>query len=187
MLAEIEKPDLVALLTACEQIRWRWGYPHQIDLWIGDGEHFLQALAEFNDHIEAKAPDTREGLYLSPPSDFEESRRDQLYLQTIRSLVSPSAQGGKRLLIGDNRRLRAHLQNVPPDIRKVDEVPALAALAYAAHTILGTTPWLRFCPTRRDGFSAVDLFPWDDHIAPQSWEDDEAWFGEDEYDDRNDV
>lgn len=151
----------------------------------------MQAIADFNEVLEAKAPDTREGLYLSPPSDFEEARRDVLYLETIKQLLSPGLSGEKRLIIGDHRRLRAHLQNVPPDIGKVESVPALSALAYACHQLLGTTPWLQFTqpqkfdPTIRDGFAQVDAFPWD-YGPPPDWEDDAGWFGDDEYDDLDD-
>lgn len=176
VLAEVEEPDLLALLASCEQVRHRWGYPNQLDLFLGDPEHFLQAIAEFNDALEAEGPDTREGLYFSPPSDFEETRRDDLYLQTIRQLLGPAAQGGKRLLIGDSPKLRAHLQNVPPDVKKVEEIPALAALSYCCHTLLADQPWLqstqpeRSEPTiRADGCARVSLLPWED----ASWEDSE--------------
>lgn len=168
VLYEVENPDLVGLLTECERVRHKWGYPHQLDLWIGDAEHFLQALADFNDRIESKPQDTSEGLYLSPPSDFEDTRRDAIYLQTVKSLLSSEIDGGKRLLIGDNRLLRAHLQNVPSDLKRVEEIPALAALAYACHTLLATTPWLeytdphRFEPTIKDGFARFDAWPWED-------------------------
>ena len=36
VLAEIEEQDLVSRLTACEKIRYRWGYPHQLEYFIGD-------------------------------------------------------------------------------------------------------------------------------------------------------
>lgn len=35
-LDELEVRDLVGLLAACEQLRHKWGYPHQLDTWIGD-------------------------------------------------------------------------------------------------------------------------------------------------------
>jgi hypothetical protein len=180
---EIEEPDLSALLASCEQLRHKWAYPHQLDLWIGDAEHFLQAIAEFNDDLELQGPGPREGIYLSPPSDFEETRRDGLFLQTVRQLLSPAAQGGKRLLIGDSPKLRAHLQNVAPDLKKVEEIPALAALSYACHTLLSTTPWLqftqpeRFEPTiRADGYARESLLSWED----ASWEDPEDDDGADD-------
>lgn len=54
----------------------------------------------------------------------------------------------------------------------------MAALAYAAHTLLATTPWLeftqpeRFDPTVRDGFESVNLGPWAD-TDPWDWNDDD--------------
>jgi hypothetical protein len=169
VLEEIEEPTLVGLLSSCEQARWKWGYPSQLDLWIGDAEHFMQAIAEFNDDIESMPDDRYQGLYISPPSDFEETRRDELYLQTVRQLLSPGPCGVKRLIVGSNPKLRAYLQNVPPDLGHVEDVPALAALAYAAHTILATMPWLqftqpeRFEPTiKEDGYAQLSMLPWED-------------------------
>lgn len=169
VLAEIEEKDLVALLSACEQARWKWGYPHQLDLFIGDAEHFMQAIADFNDRIETGPPDTEEGIYLSPPADFEDTRKDAIYLQTAKSLLNSAMGSGKRLLIGENRLLRAHLKSVPPDIRKVEDIPALAALAYSCHTLLADQPWLettkpeRFHPTiKEDNYEQVPAWPWED-------------------------
>ena len=87
---------------------------HWVGLFYGDAEHFLQVLADFNEALMAKQPDTKEGLYISPPADFEETRRDQLYLQTVRELLSPG-DNGKRLLIGQNKKLRSALHNVDPE------------------------------------------------------------------------
>lgn len=178
VLAEIEEQDLVSLLTSCEQIRYRWGYPHQLKFFIGDAGMYLQAIADFNDLIDTK-PEIREGIYLSHPSDFEYARRDALYLQTVTQLLSATADGNKRLLIGDNRHLRTHLQNIPPDIRKVEDIPALAALSYACHTLLATSPWLvftepqRFVPTiQEDGYAQTSLWPWE-YDEPFQWDDDE--------------
>lgn len=168
VLDEIEETTLVGMLSSCEQVRWKWGYPKSFNFWVGDASHFMLAISEFNDRIER-------GIYLSPPSDFEDARKDQVYLQTIRQLLSPGPDGVKRLLIGDNPKLRSHLQNVQPDIRKVEQAPALAALAFSAHTILATTPWLeftepqRFYPTiREDGFERMSLWPWEE---PFQWDD----------------
>ena len=95
------------------------GYPHQLEYFIGDAGMYLQAMADFNEQIDTK-PEIREGIYLSHPSDFEDARRDALYLQTVRQLLSSTTDGDKRLEIGDNRHLRAHLQNTPPDNRRND-------------------------------------------------------------------
>ena len=48
----------------------------------GHVQHFLQALPDLNDRIESKPPDTSEGLYRSPPSDFEDTRRALAMLLT---------------------------------------------------------------------------------------------------------
>lgn len=173
VLEEIEEKDLVTLLTRCEKIRWKWGYPHLLSYWVGDAEHFRQAIATFNSDIEDTPINRHQGIYLIQPSDFEQSRRDSLYLQTIRHLLSLGPDGCKRLLIGNNPKLRAHLQNVPPDLGHVEDIPALASLAYACHTILASSPWLEFTkpelffPTIQDQFIKVDIWPWN------SW--DEAW------------
>ena len=100
---------------------------------------YLQAIDDFNEQIDTKT-EKSEGIYLSHPSDFENTRRDDLYLQTVKQLLIPTADGYKRLFIDDNRHLRTRLQNTPSDIRKVGEVPALAAVIYALHTLLATSP-----------------------------------------------
>jgi hypothetical protein len=177
VLNEIEEPTIVGLLAACEKARWLWGFPRTLSVWIGDPERYMQAIADFNDRNEMGTSDNREGIYLSPPADFEDSRRDELYLETIRQLLSPGPDGEKRLMIGNSPRLRAHLQNAQPDLKKVEEIPALAGLGFAVHTLLSDQPWLdftrpeRFHPTiKADGFEQVPSWLWeDDEASDEDW------------------
>lgn len=190
VLAEIEDNDLMGLLSQCEEIRWKYGYPKTIDLWIGDVEMYLEAIAAFNDDIEATPDDRQQGLFFSPPFDHEDSkRRDAIYLETLRRLLTPGPNG-KRLLIGSHPKLRNHMENVPSDTREVEFLPPLAALAWCCHTVLSEKPWIEFVkpqgyePTHND-FESVGLHPNREgsNDRPVFW--DEAVWGEDEdqYDD----
>lgn len=190
VLKEIEEPDLMSLLASCVRVRHKWGYPYCLKIFIGDAEMYLEAIATFNSDIEDAPDNKRQGLYISPPSDFMETRRDIIYLQTVKQLLSTNSHGYKRLLIGNNPKLRAHLQNVPPDLGHVEDVPALAALAYATHTILATTPWLQFTQPQRfeptiqeDGFAQVNFWSWEE--GRLTW--DEDWDGNDDDGEENSL
>ena len=65
VLDEIEEQDLVSLLTACDKIRYRWGYPQQLKFFIGDATMYMQAITDFNDHI-SHLPATSRKLGVMP-------------------------------------------------------------------------------------------------------------------------
>ena len=164
---ELEDLDLEELLCASEKRRYRWGYPDQLEFFYGDPERFLQAVCKFNEGLETKA-DFAGGFYLSQPSGFESQNRTEVFLQQIRSLLRPSDSGGKRLILGDCQRLRSHIQNMPLDVQKIEDHPGVAALAYAVHSMVATSPWLKFAhheryrPTIGSDFGYVDSWPWED-------------------------
>ena len=61
-------------------------------------------------------------------------------------------------------------------IRKVEDVPVLAALAYACHSLLSERPWMQFTEPQRfestikDGFARVDVWPCEED-EPLTWDD----------------
>ena len=164
---EFEDLDLEELLDVCEKRRYRWGYPNQLEFFYGDPVRFLQTVCKFNERLKTKA-DFSGGFYLSQPSGFENQNRTEVYLQQIRSLLRPPDNGGKRLILGDCQRLRSHIQNMPADVQKIEDHPAVAALAYAVHSMVATSPWLKFVqhqqyrPTINSDFGYVDSWPWED-------------------------
>ena len=164
---ELEDLDLEELLDACEKRRHRWGYPDQLEFFYGDPGRFLQAVCKFNERLETKA-DSAGGFYLAQPSGFESQNRTEVYLQQIRSLLRPSDNRVKRLILGDCQRLRSHIQNMPLDVQKIEEHPAVAALAFAVHSLVATSPWLKFAqhqryrPTINSDFGYIDSWPWED-------------------------
>jgi len=164
---ELEDLDLEELLGACEKRRHRWGYPDQLEFFYGDPERFLQAVCKFNEGLETKV-DFAGGFYLSQPSGFESQNHTEVFLQQLRSLLRPSDGGGKRLILGDCQRLRSHIQNLPVEVQKIEDHPAVAALAYAVHSMVATSPWLKFVqhqqyrPTINSDFEYVDSWPWED-------------------------
>jgi hypothetical protein len=127
----------------------------------------LQAVCKFNEGLETKA-DFAGGFYLAQPSGFESQNHTEVFLQQIRSLLRPSDNGGKRLILGDCQRLRSHIQNLPVEVQKIEEHPAVAALAYAVHSMVATSPWLKFAhheryrPTINSDFGYMESWPWED-------------------------
>ena len=157
VVEEIEEQDLNSLFGACEKVRHRWGYPKNLELFYGDPERFQQSLFNFNKKQKA-------GLYLCPPSDFEDHNRTEIYLQTIMDLLRGD---GKRLFIGDCKRLRTHLQNLPTDVKNIEDYPSIAALGYVAHSLIFQAPWLQF--TNAERYVSTDMGAYDEVFG--SWDD----------------
>mgnify|MGYP001819833757 FL=1 len=146
VLEEIEGSELKALVNTCIQARYKWGYPNQylLDLWFGDYVRFSTSLSDFNEAYERENSDT--GLYLSPPNDFEQPNRTEIFLERVRSLLKPDEVGKKQLIIGPCEKLRSQLQNLPADAGKliIEHFPAIAAISYVIHSLTANRPWLQF-------------------------------------------
>ncbi len=144
VLQEIESRDMDILVSACIHSRYKWGYPYLLDLWYGDQVRFSTFLADYNEGHEQKNED--DGFALAPPDEFEQPNRDEIYLERIRGLLMPDELGKKSLIIGPCEKIRSQLQNLPADARaiKIEDFPAVAALAFAVHSLMATRPWLQF-------------------------------------------
>lgn len=59
------------------------------------------------------------------------------------------ARTAGRLFLGECKLLRAYLQNIPVGITVIEDQPAVAALAYAVHTMVTMRPWLVFTQPER--------------------------------------
>ena len=109
--------------------------------------------------------------------------KTEIFLERIRSLLKPDEEGKKHLIIGPCEKLRSQLQNLPADARaiKIEDFPAVAALAYAVHSLMATRPWLQFLepeykiPTIDDPLNE-ELFGADDNFGSQYDEWDESEF-----------
>ena len=114
--------------NACIQARYKWGYPDQylLDLWFGDTCDLALSFQTLTRLMKGNNSDT--GLYLSPPHDFEQPNRTEIYLERIRSLLKPGEDGKKHLIIGPCEKLRSQLHNLPADARKIEieDFPAVS-------------------------------------------------------------
>jgi hypothetical protein len=115
-----------------------------LETWYGDQLRFSTFLSDYNQAYERNNDD--KGLYLAPPADFEQPNRTEIYLERIKSLLKPDKHGKKHLILGRCEKLRSQLQNLPSiaSAVKIEDFPAVGALAYAVHSLMATRPWLQF-------------------------------------------
>jgi len=104
-----------------------------------------------------------------PAADIKTPINTPIYLQTLLSYAIP-VDGKERLLLETCNRVRTQLNNLPKDANRIEEFPAVAALAYAIHSLLGFKPWERSTEAPK---KPIDLHG--------SWNDgDDGWFERDE-------
>jgi hypothetical protein len=145
VLAEIEEKSIEDLISACVEIRERYGYPELLDMWYGDYLRFSSLIGDINTRFE-KQSGKGKGFYITQPDDFEVPNNFEIYLHRIRSCLKAPDSGGKQLILGNCNRLRNYLQNLPPDAVKngsIEEYPAVASLGFAVHTL---PKFLNLCP-----------------------------------------
>jgi hypothetical protein len=60
------------------------------------------------------------------------------------------------------------------EVQKIEDHPGVAALAYAVHSMVATSPWLKFAhheryrPTIGSDFGYMDSWPWEDENEENS-------------------
>jgi hypothetical protein len=148
---------------------------------LGDQMRYAPIIADFNAN---RWPE--DVFIVSAAYNFESINRGEIYLQRIIELLRPGKSGKKRLFLGGCNKLRGYLRDLPHDAVQTSQIerwPALAALGYAAHTMLVLKPWLRFVKPQK----LVSTVPGDDFLTrPQHeqreimklpnlvWEEDES-------------
>jgi hypothetical protein len=145
VLAEIEEKSIEDLISACVEIRGRYGYPELLDVWYGDYLRFSSLIGDINMQVE-KQHGKGKGFHIAQPDSFEALNNFEIYLHRIRACLKAQDSGNKQLILGSCNRLRNHLQNLPPDAitnGSVEEYPAVASLGFAVHTIMAQQPWLK--------------------------------------------
>jgi hypothetical protein len=145
VLAEIEEKSIEDLVSACVEIRGRYGYPEVLDLWYGDYLRFSSLIGDINVRFE-KQQGKGKGFYITQPDDFEAPNNFEIYLHRIRACLKAQDSGNKQLILGNCNKLRNHLQNLPPDAitnGSVEQYPAVASLGFAAHTLVAQRPWIK--------------------------------------------
>ncbi|MFZ2398295.1 MAG: hypothetical protein WAW31_06475 [Smithella sp.] len=134
------------LLRKCITLRDRYGFRQTDKLfryWYGDPNRFSTLLNQFNQRLRDKEV-VQDGIYLSPPMDFEKENHFELYLCQMQSALMPNNTGRKSLYLGSCHSLRNAIQNLPTDAATrftEDDCPAIAAAGSLIHSLSATTPW----------------------------------------------
>jgi hypothetical protein len=168
VLDEIEESSIDALLKSCARLRYRYGYPHQLEYFYGDPERYMAIVSDFNRRQDR-------GLYLAHPSDFQAQNRSEIYLERIWSYLKPGPDGKKRLILGKCERLRSHLQNLPKEVQSIEDYPGVAALGYALHSLESMKAWMKSIAAGRyvdSGYEDWERELWgdDDDIDNDGWD-----------------
>jgi len=141
---EAEGQSVDGLLEQCLNLRERYGYQQGLlQYWYGDSERLQSSVSRFNQQLQDET-NRAKGVYLSRPADFEKSNRLEIYLDEIRSLLTPRESGAKSLFIGNCHRLQNALRSVLGDAAKRysdDDCPPVACLGYVVHSLLASMPW----------------------------------------------
>jgi len=184
LLAEVEAPNIRELLSECLRLRQVYGYGQGFDLlkwWYGEHERFDTFVSDFNHKFELE-DEKAEGIYLSPPHDFQKSNAFEIYLNRVKASLTRDDKGVKTLYLGDCDKLRNHIQNLPHDAAvkgSIEDYPAITALGGTVHSLIMLRPWMQFgerektIPTIKDDYADFaqreheqvmrDLFSEDDY------------------------
>ena len=192
VLAEAEALRVRELMSEGLKLRQKYGYGQHPDLfrfWYGDNERFATFVSDFNHELAQKDKEA-EGIYLSPPYDTDKSNAFEIWLNRIHACLAPDATGNKTLYLGDCKRLRNHIQNLPHDAvakASLENYPAITCLGGLVHSLMMLRPWMKFLnreetlPTVKDDYA---VFAQGEHeqVMRDLWGD--ADYGDmEEYDD----
>ena len=145
-------------------MRQKYGYGQGSDLfhvWYGEHERFATFVSDFNHQLELNEQKV-EGIYLSPPHDYDKQNAFEIYLNRVRASLTRDAVGKKVLYLGNCVKLRNHIQNLPHDSAvkgSIEDYPAITALGGTIHSLMILRPWMQFLdrektvPTMRDDYT----------------------------------
>lgn len=136
VLEEVTENAEMLLIQEAVALRERWGFGAHTNLlrfYWGDYRQMESVVARYNSQVAEMGLDDRNAFIISPPDDFENNRAFDIYVGTLRTVLSPKS---KRLFIGHNEVIKNRLLS----FRRND--PAIAALGGMVHTMLLRTPWM---------------------------------------------
>ncbi len=143
-LDEVEDRCVDGLLGQCLNLRERYGYRQGLlQYWYGDHERLQPLVILFNQRLQDETKHVN-GVYPSRPSGFEKGNHFEIYLNEIRSLLTPRASGAKSLILGNCHRLKNAIQSLPGDAAQRysdDDCPPVTCLGYVVHSLLVSMPW----------------------------------------------
>jgi hypothetical protein len=135
VLAEVENPALDGLFKNYAEICNEWGLGEgYFGCVYGDPERYIQSYSNFLQETDRK-------FYLADAADIKTPNNTPIYLQTLLSCGMPESV--IRLSFGTCNRLDNYMKNFPVEVKRIEEYPPVAALAYAIHSLLNGKPWER--------------------------------------------
>lgn len=120
VLAETECQDVGELICRCVSLGKKFGRGicAGVDLFWGDWMRFSSFVTDYN-----RGKEQFEKLNIANPIGFELPNRFEIYAQRIRAGLGQE----KRLFLGECKKLRAYIQNLPPEATETDS-PAVFCL-----------------------------------------------------------
>lgn len=132
---ECESPTPKMLIEKCLIMRQRWGFkthPALFQVFIGDHLRFELIVAQFNVMI-TKGTDDSDAFIVSPPDDFENPKRFDIYFRQLQYVSQPPPDN--KLYYGKSDIIKNQLVAFKRDN------PAVIAVGGLIHTLLGRKPW----------------------------------------------
>lgn len=153
ILEEVEDSNVPRLLLRCVGLREKYGYWESSSLmkyFIGDDTRYEPITLAVCFELRNKDGNSDEhGFWIYSPDDFENRDHFETYARQVLSVLTPDENGQKKLLIGNNDKIRNHIQTMSNDSvkylemrQKAKEYPAMFALGSLVHTLLMRKPWM---------------------------------------------
>lgn len=140
-----ETPSVFDLLTACVDLRLRYGYGKDrriLPNFMGDQERYQAILLKVSEALEKKGPEN--GLYIKDMVDLRERYALPVYVQQI-----TSALDNKILAKPINPKINADITNYlrvfqseTAEKGRVEDYPAVGLLGGMIHSLQIERPWL---------------------------------------------
>ena len=143
VIEEYEGPaTLGGFVQGCMDLHTKWWFPHIP--FYGNHERYHQQFADLNKAAKQKDPENFHSFHLQPPHDFNQPDKGIIYLERIKEVLTPDKNRVKKLVLGNCGKLIGHMQSLMDSQTQgnIEEVPAVAALGFAVHTMMSHRPWL---------------------------------------------
>ena len=136
VLDEVAESSEMLLLRSADEMRRKWGFgvhPKLMRYFWGDYRTMESVVSRFNAEAIERDGDDTNAVIITPPDDFDNQRSFDIYVGTLRTVLSPKA---KRLYVGAGEIIKNRLLS----FRRGD--PAIIALGGLVHTLLLRTLWM---------------------------------------------
>jgi len=153
ILEEIEDSNVPRLLLRCVGLREKYGYWDSSELmryFFGDDTRYTPITLNICFKLREKdGYGDGHGFWIYSPDDFYEKDHFETYVRQVLAALTKDETGHKMLIIGQNEKIRNHIQTLSNDSvtrlemrQRAKEYPAMFALGGLVHTLLQRKPWL---------------------------------------------